>query len=87
VTDELYRKARVRAAEEDTSVSAVVRKYLEDYTEKDSEFKRLEKLQKDTIAKILRKRSKPPYISASDRLTREELYDRDALRRHQRSRL
>ena len=33
--DETYRKARIRAAELDTSVSAIVRKYLTQFAEGD----------------------------------------------------
>ena len=41
--DETYRKARIRAAELDTSVSAIVRKYLTQFAEGESRFERLKK--------------------------------------------
>ena len=41
--DETYRKARIRAAELDTSVSAIVRKYLTEFAEGESRFERLKK--------------------------------------------
>ena len=74
VTDELYRAVRVRAAERDTTVSALVRGYLEQLACDKSEFERLKRLEAETIASI-------ENFSAGDRLTREEVHDRDALRR------
>lgn len=37
VDDQVLKKARIRALEEDTSVNAVLREYLEDYAEADAE--------------------------------------------------
>lgn len=65
--DDLYRRARILAAEEDTTVTAMLRAYLEEKTRQKEEFDRLLKLQNDTIAQI-------KSFSASERLTREELY-------------
>jgi hypothetical protein len=80
IPDEVYRIARVRAAERDTTVSALVRKYLEQLAADKSEFERLVQLQNETIAKI-------ENFSAADRLTREQVHDRDALRRLERAAL
>ena len=85
VPDDLYRRARVKAAEQDTTVSAVVREFLWKYVRDEAEFKRLEQLQNDTIARIQREHANPPYFSAEDRLSRDEVHDRDALRRLERS--
>jgi plasmid stability protein len=71
--DEAYRQARIRAAERDTSVSALVREFLMSLAEEGNEFDRRERLQDETIASIREFR-------ASDRLTRDEIHDRDAVR-------
>ena len=67
--DETYRKARIRAAELDTSVSAVVRKYLTEFAEGGSRFERLKKQEEALLAKIEK-------FTAEDLLPREALYDR-----------
>ena len=65
--DEAYRKARIKAAERNVSLSSLVREFLESLVEQEGEFKRLERLQEESYAKIER-------FSASDRIMREELY-------------
>jgi plasmid stability protein len=67
--DDLVRRAKVRAAQEDSSVSAVVRRFLEDYARTETEFERLRQKEID-----LRRQIK--HFDATDRLTRDELYDR-----------
>ncbi|MGA8772356.1 MAG: DUF6364 family protein [Rhodomicrobium sp.] len=67
--DETYRKARVRAAELDTSVSAIVRKYLTQFAEGESRFERLKKQEEALLAKIEK-------FTAEDLLPREALHDR-----------
>ena len=71
--DEVYRRARVKAAERNTSLSAMVKQFLESLAEEEGEFKRLERLQEESYAQIER-------FQASDRLTREELYHRGNVR-------
>jgi plasmid stability protein len=71
--DDVYRKARIKAAERDTSVSALVREFLMQLGERDAEFDRRKKLQDEVLSRIRRFR-------ASDRLSRYEVHDRDALR-------
>jgi plasmid stability protein len=71
--DELYRRARVRAAELDTSVSAVVRRFLEDFAGGESDFERRRRLQDETLATITEFR-------AGDRLTRDEVHERRGVR-------
>jgi hypothetical protein len=73
VDDEVYRRARVRAAECDTSVSAVVRRFLVEFAGEETDFQRRKRLQDQTLASIRTFR-------AGRRLTREEVHDRDALR-------
>jgi plasmid stability protein len=69
VDDETYRKARIRAAELDTSVSAIVRKYLTEFAAGESRFERLRKQEEAVRARI-------KDFSGSDRLPRDELYKR-----------
>lgn len=73
IDDELYRRARVRAAELDSSVSAVVRKFLTEFAGEETDFERRKRLQDETLARIRAFR-------AGDRLTRDEVHERDALR-------
>ena len=74
VPDDVYRRARIRAAEKGTSVSALVRDQLEKIAVEDSEFERLKRLQDQVIDSI-------HDFSAADRMSRDEVHDRDALRR------
>ena len=71
--DETYRRARVRAAELDTSVSAVVREYLVEFAGGQTDFERRRKLQERALGSI-------EAFRAGERLSREALHDRDALR-------
>ena len=69
VPDEVYRAARIRAAERGSSVSALVADYLRSLSERESEFTRLEAQQRRVQAKITR-------FSARDRLDRDEIHTR-----------
>lgn len=69
VDDETYRKARMRAAELDTSVSAVVRNFLSEFAEGQTRFERLQKQEEDLLAQIEK-------FTAEDLLPREALHDR-----------
>lgn len=69
VPDDVYRQARVRAAEQGTSVSALVAQFLQGLSARDSEFTRLTALQRDVQAEITRFR-------AGDRLERDQVHDR-----------
>lgn len=71
--DEIYRKARIKAAERDTSVSALVREFLINLGEEESDFEHRKRLQDEVLASIKNFR-------AGDRLSREEIHDRDAIR-------
>ena len=74
VPDEVYREARIRAAEQGTSVSALVTDYLRSLSvDKAVEFARLRDLQRRVTDEI-------SGFSASDRLSRDEVHDRAALR-------
>lgn len=69
VPDDVYRIARIRAAELGKSVSALVSEYLSSLSERDAEFARLEAKQRRIQGEIRAFRAK-------DRLSREELHDR-----------
>jgi hypothetical protein len=69
VPDEVYRNARVAAAQHDTSVSALVVAYLEQLSGRMDESARLEMLQREVQAGIRQFR-------AGDRLSRDEVHDR-----------
>ena len=71
--DDIYRQARIRAAEQDTSVSALVREFLVQLGGQESDFERRKRLQGEVLATIRRFR-------AGDRLTRHQVHDRNALR-------
>lgn len=73
VPDEVYRQARIRAAEQGQSLSALVADYLRGLSDRSAEFARLEQLQADVMATI-------GNFSAGDRLSRDEVHDRRALR-------
>ena len=69
VPDDVYRNARVAAAQRDTSVSALVVAYLEQLSGRIDEFARLEALQHEIQAGI-------GQFRAADRLGRDEVHDR-----------
>jgi plasmid stability protein len=69
VDEETYRRARVKAAERETSVSALVREFLTNLASKESEFERLKRLEHETRARIVN-------FDAADRLLRDEVHDR-----------
>lgn len=69
VPDEVYRAARIQAAERDTSVSALVAEYLRSLSDREAEFARLEAQRKRIIEGI-------SAFSASDRLSRDEVHER-----------
>jgi len=69
VPDEVYRAARIRAAEEGRSVSALVTEFLAGLAARDAEFARLEALQRRVQDEIVEFR-------AGDRLSRDEVHER-----------
>ncbi|HRW48533.1 MAG: hypothetical protein M9936_18660 [Caldilinea sp.] len=71
VDDEVYQRARVKAAEMSTSVSALVRSYLIQVTSEETDWERRKRLERETIAAITAFR-------AGDRLDRAEAHERDA---------
>jgi len=70
VPDDVYRAARVRAAERGTSVSAMVADYLRSLSDREAELARLAARRRKLIEQA------PPGFSASDNISRDELHDR-----------
>ena len=80
IDEETYRLSRIKAAEEGTSVSALVRGFLRDLVSvkaAEGRFERLSRLQDETLEAI---RLRGGGLRSADNLSRAELYDRDALR-------
>ena len=73
VADDVYRRARVRAAERGTSVSAAVRDFLNRWSGQETEFDRRKRLQNETLRDV-------DTFRAGDRLSREEIHRRGGLR-------
>jgi hypothetical protein len=69
VPDDVYKAARVRAAERDTSVSALVADFLVSLAHGEAEFQRLEDQQRRITNGIKR-------FSASNRVGRDDLHGR-----------
>jgi predicted CopG family antitoxin len=73
VPDEVYRRARIKAAERDTSVSNLVREFLLKLGDEEADFDRRKRLQAEVLASVTSFR-------AGDRLKREAIHERKALR-------
>jgi plasmid stability protein len=71
VDDETYRLARIRAAERDTSVSAMVREFLTDVANDGSQVEKF-KREEEAIRSSIRS------FRAGDRLSRDEVHSRDS---------
>jgi plasmid stability protein len=67
--EDIYRRARIRAAEQNTSVSAMVRQFLIEAGTAETDFERRRRLQDQVLAAL-------PCFSARDRLTRDEVHQR-----------
>jgi len=73
VPDEVYRAARIRAAEQGSSVSALVAEFLGSLSEREAELARLAAKRQEIISQI-------KGFSPHHNLSRDELYDRAARR-------
>ena len=71
--DATYRRARLRASELDTSLSALVRDYLTRLGSEETEFERLKRLEQEVRAQL---KSRGTGFSAADNLSRDDLHDR-----------
>lgn len=70
--EDVYRRARIKAAEKDTSVSALVRDFLVQLGQEESDFDRRKRLQDQVLASV-------SSFRAGTRLRREEVHDRRAV--------
>lgn len=69
--DDVYRRARLRAAEEDSSLSALVQRLIVAYTRQESDFEKRKRLQSEVLATISNFR-------AAGRLSRDEIHRRNS---------
>ncbi len=69
VDDQTYRKARIKAAEQDTSVSALVKHFLAEFAAGESDTDRLKREERALRERITSFR-------AADRVSREDLHGR-----------
>lgn len=70
IDEDTYRRARMKAAEQDTSVSALVRRFLTELASGESDAKRLKREERELRARIT-------VFSANDRLPREDVHGRN----------
>ncbi len=70
IPDATYRAARIKAAELDTSISALVTEYLRSLSQDDENFRQLALKQEELISQITQ-------FSASTRISRSEVHDRE----------
>lgn len=69
VPDDVYRRARIKAAEQERSVSALVAEFLSTLGDDGGEFERLLARQEEVLAEI-------ESFRAGDRLRRDEVHER-----------
>jgi plasmid stability protein len=69
IDDETHRRARIRAAEVGTSLSAAVREFLQGFAGGETAFERRKRLQDQTLVSI-------EAFSAADRSSRDEIHAR-----------
>jgi hypothetical protein len=80
IDDDLYRQARMKAAEQSTSISALFRSFLIRLTADESaenEFQRLAREEQELRAEL---RTRRLGLKPEHSLSRDELHDRHALR-------
>jgi hypothetical protein len=71
IDEDTYRRARIKAAEQDTSVSALVKRFLTELASGESDVERLKREERELRARIL-------VFSAGDRLPRDDVHGRGA---------
>lgn len=72
VNDETLKRARIRALEDNTSVNAVLNRYLEQY----AELKDVRRIRQEALQRILRTAQAYPIDRGSKIWRRDELYER-----------
>lgn len=76
VEDEVYHRARVSAAEQRTSVSALVKRFLEEVAGEETGQDRMRRLENETMERI---RERGGIYAAGERLTRDEVHERKTI--------
>lgn len=71
IDDETYRRARMKAAEQDTSVSALVKRFLAELAQGESDAERLKREERAL-------RERVGTFTAGNRLSREDVHERGA---------
>jgi hypothetical protein len=71
IDDEVYRRARIKAAELDTSVSALVKRFLAELAAGESDVERLRREERALRERI-------GTFTAGNRLSRDDVHDRGA---------
>ena len=71
IDEDTYRRARMKAAAQDTSVSALVRRFLTELASGESDAERLKREERELRARI-------SAFSAGDRLPRDDAHGRGA---------
>jgi hypothetical protein len=69
VDEDTYRRARMKAAEQDTSVSALVKRFLTELASSESDYERLKREERELRTRI-------HGFSARDRMSRDEAHER-----------
>jgi len=69
VDDETYRRARIKAAERETSISALVKRFLDELVSDGSLYRQLEREERELRARI-------QHFNAGDHLTRDDIHRR-----------
>jgi SMC interacting uncharacterized protein involved in chromosome segregation len=77
VDDDLYHQARVCAAERKSTVSGLVKKFLVQVVQEESEFDRLNR-EEEALRQRLRREGL--VFSAAERIARDDVHERHALR-------
>jgi hypothetical protein len=70
IDEEVYRRARVKAAERDTSVSALVKEFLVELASEEPSSRKLEREERELRTRIRA-------FTASNRLSRDEAHRRE----------
>jgi hypothetical protein len=77
VDDDIYHRARVCAAEQKSTISGLVKKFLAQVVEEESEFERMRR-EEELLRQRLRREG--VVFSAGERIARDDLHERHALR-------
>lgn len=80
VDDELYQKARIKAAEQSTSISAMFKSYLIQVTGMDGKETEFQRLQREELELREELRAHRISLNPVHNLSRDELHDRHAIR-------